>query len=271
MRRSSLIFVIVLASVAITFAQESFTPSSTSPVKKFVWKRGTPAVMKHLQAKKQQNAATHAKAKKLPPIIKAELERSQREAALVSQTKAASSVVNTPRNEEAVVAWRLPVLYSLIACVFAIAGWFVFQCTKRQRATMKRIFSHIRVPKIQLQKRVPVFVPSQSSGLTNKERDLYLFERHHDNTFNHASVAEEYAQFMHQENENNNDDEHVESPEAVLTMSLLTRKRETRKKTIAGMITSIRKKENPQHIAESLHVGVGEVQLALNLSKYREQ
>jgi len=66
-----------------------------------------------------------------------------------------------------------------------------------------------------------------------------------------------------------NDDD-LEMPEAALTMNLLNKKRETKKELILEVMKRVQRKENPQHIAEALRIGIGEVHLAMTLAKLKK-
>ncbi|MGE5314673.1 MAG: hypothetical protein ACM3Q4_08280 [Acidobacteriota bacterium] len=65
-------------------------------------------------------------------------------------------------------------------------------------------------------------------------------------------------------------EEESEMPEAALTMNLLNKKRETKKELIQEVMRRVQRKEKPQQIAEALHVGIGEVQLAITLAKMKK-
>jgi hypothetical protein len=66
-----------------------------------------------------------------------------------------------------------------------------------------------------------------------------------------------------------NDDD-SEMPEAALTMNLLNKKRETKKELILEVMKRVQRRENPQHIAEALRIGIGEVHLAMTLAKLKK-
>lgn len=201
------------------------------------------------QAPQRPRQAAAKKTQPVPSIIQSELDRSR------AEEKQKQTVVYQPVPPPASTpAW--PLFVSLVIGAVATGALLLYFAHRRGRsgAAPQGVPSPVRQFSVQVPAAMPR--PAAAPRPESVPDDAYAVETRDDTAVMSTSP---YV----------NDDE-TEMPEAALTMNLLNKKRETKKELILEVMKRVQRKENPQHIAEALRIGIGEVHLAMTLAKLKK-
>ncbi len=240
----SIIAMIVVVTGSLP-AQESQQPESPS---------GAAAVQqkpRRHQGTYQSGTRARAEAAKkdqqVPSIIQAELDRSRAEEKQVKPVPVQPVQLPAPQAP----LWPLFVSLGIGAVATGSVLYFFLLRKTRSRVSPQRPATTTVQP-------APAPAPSQPPAIVSVYEPPASFA---DEKFDEQDVqsASPYV-----------NDEESEMPEAALTMNLLNKKRETKKELILEVMKRVQRKENPQHIAEALRIGIGEVHLAMTLAKLKK-
>jgi hypothetical protein len=198
-----------------------------------VGKADQPVAPKHEWAHRTPAAAP--KQQPVPSIIQSELDRSRAEAV---QAKSVAPVP-APVPQPAPKAPLWPLAVSLVTGALATGGVVSYGIRRKRQSPVRT--PHAPSAGIQRQEAVSA-LPQQSPRMQRAEEPVleYAVERIDDTV---VASASPYV----------NDGE-TEMPEAALT----------------EVMKRIQRREPPQHIAEALRIGIGEVRLAMTLAKLKK-
>lgn len=193
-------------------------------------------------------AAAVKKETPLPSIIQSELERSR------AEEKQMKQVQPPPVQQQAPPAPAWPLFVSLGFGLAVTVGLLVYFLVVKRRKTAEATRS-AAAPMEYAAPAAPIPQPAAPYPMREETND-------------YQGAADEDAAVMSSSPYVNDDD--TEMPEAALTMNLLNKKRETKKELILEVMKRVQRKEKPQHIAEALRIGIGEVHLAMTLAKLKK-
>jgi len=210
-----------------------------------VQSRRAPAVQPEQKASVRPQGAL--KKHPVPSIIQSELDRSR------AEEKQHAAVRAEPVRQDVPAEPVWPLFVAVGAGIAAAAGVVLYFHRRKNRsgAPAKRQ----ETPAVQAEVQTAVAQPPA----VQQAREFLRDDAHETAEDDTVTSTSPYV----------NDDD-LEMPEAALTMNLLNKKRETKKELILEVMKRVQRKENPQHIAEALRIGIGEVHLAMTLAKLKK-